>query len=199
MIDKPLINIITRVTRPKYFEVLERSIDIQTYDNFQWILGSDNNAITGDDVVKLTLSTDKPDVIPNGMYFAPYNLHCNTLASYCEEGWVHYMDEDDCYVNSRSLEKIASHCVDEDSIVVWKAQITPTFIVPNHSFGKTITAGDFSGIAFAFHTKHLPVKWTNLSYGDYRAGKELENRGLKIRWVNEVLTRTQAGPHSGKI
>ena len=83
-------------------------------------------------------------------------------------------------------------------MVIWKVQILPNWIVPSNSFGKFVKAGDISGIGFAFHSKHLPVEWGVLSYGDFRVATQLINKGLKPKWIDMVLTRTQDKPHNGK-
>ena len=109
-----------------------------------------------------------------------------------------YLDDDDMFSSAESLEIVAEHMVDENELLVWKVAITPHWIVPNKTFGKCITAGDFSGIGFAFHTKHLPVDWGFYSYGDYRVATQLLQKGLKPVWINHVLTQTQNGAHNGR-
>jgi len=195
MMGRMMINIITRATRPHYFEVLEQSIDEQTYDDFQWIIGCDNDKITGDDVIKLTpVHTFAP--VPQGLYYAPYNMYLNRLQEEVKDGWCMAIDEDDMFVDKHSLARIASHIGDEDQILVWRVQILPNWIVPSHSFGKQITDSDFSGIGMLWHSKYKP-DWGFYSHGDYRAGTQLVEMGCKIKWINQVLTRTQKGPHNG--
>lgn len=192
-----MINIITRThNRETYFNALRASIESQTYKDINWIVGSDCACPYYPNAIKLYKDYQQPLFIPNGHYYAPYNKYLETLATYCKDGYIIYVDDDDCFVDENSLSTIIDN-VEEDKMLVWKVIITPTFIVPNRSFGKTITPADFSGIGFCFHTKHLPVEWGIYSYGDYRVGKQLESK-LKIKWLNKVLTRTQNGAHGGK-
>jgi len=191
-----LINIITRTHRQSYFRVLQQSIISQNYKDFNWIVGSDRDCTYYPQAIRLFMDYRIP-AIPKGMYHAPWNLHLNTLAEEVKEGYVMYLDDDDMFVNEKSLWRIAKAC-EEDCILVWKVQITKDWIVPSNSFGHFIKAGDFSGIGFCFHSKHLPVDWGCLSYGDYRVAWELQQKGLKIKWLGMVLTRTQNGANNGR-
>lgn len=194
-----MINILTRVSRPEYFNVLKASVDCQTYKHYKWVIGTDNFSVSGCDVVNFK-EVNNYAPVPLGLYYTPYNNYFSQLFPSCDNGWIMHMDDDDMFIDCNSLQTIADNCVDEDEIVVWKVQIKPDWIVPSkRTFGTTITVCDFSGIGFAYHIKHNPVDWGFWSQGDFRVGKQLEHRGLKIRWVDEVLTRTQKGPHNGKI
>lgn len=193
-----MINIITRThNRPNEFNILKSTLEQQTYKDYNWIVGSDTDCPYYPDAIRYTIDNQVPVSIPFGHYHAPWNLYLNRLQEEVKEGYVMYIDDDDCFKYKNSLEMI-SKFVEEDKILIWKVEITPKFIVPSYSFGKTITAGDFSGIGFCFHSKHLPVDWGCYSYGDYRVGKQLEEKGLKLKFINVILTRTQNGAHNGK-
>lgn len=194
-----IINIIIRThNREKEFDVCYKSIKEQSYPNYALHIGSDSNLpCYYPNAVKLTTDNNAPSHIPAGHYFAPWNLHLETLAKHVVPGYVMYLDDDDKFSGPKSLQRIASN-VSEDALLVWKVQIVPGWIVPSKSFGYQITPGDFSGIGMCFHTKHLPVTWGNISYGDFRVASQLIKRGLKIRWLDMVLTQTQAGPRNGK-
>lgn len=190
--NKPLISILTRASRPEYFDVLMKSIKSQTYDNYDWIIGSDNNTVTGD-AIKL-LKTDSFAPIPRGLYYAPYNMYLNRLQEEVQDGFVMALDDDDCFYDENSLQTIVQNIGSEDELLVWKVQINPNWIVPSRSFGHSIVACDFSGIGMLWHSKYKP-NWGYWSQGDYRAATQIVNMGCKIKWVDEVLTRTQRGPH----
>lgn len=191
-----VLNIITRTHRQQYFEVCKQSVETQTYKNINWIVGSDADCHYYP-AIKLFKDYRKPALILSGHYFAPYNLHLNTLALEVKEGYVMYLDDDDRFTDENSVQRIMNE-VQEDTMLVWKVKITDKFIVPSHSFGDRITAGDFSGIGFCVHSKHLPVDWGRVSYGDYRVAMQLLEKGLKIKWINEILTQTQNGANHGR-
>lgn len=194
-IVKPIINILCRTYRPEYFKVCLESIKAQTYHNYALIVGSDTDCPYYPLAEKLFKNYQKPDYIPEGHYYAPYNLYLNQLQKSCVTGWVLALDEDDAFRNEYSLQKIVDNIDNEDQLLIWKVQILPNWEVPSYSFGKAITATDISGIGFLYHTKYNPVDWGCLSQGDYKVAKQLEAKGLKIKWINKVLTRTQKGPH----
>lgn len=193
------MNILTRTHRERYFRVLQQSMAEQTYRDFNWIVGSDLHSCDYyPDAIRLQKPIWQPMHIPQGMYFAPHNLYLNSLQEKVQDGWIMYLDDDDMFASPNSLQRIVDNLRNENEMVIWKVQITPQWIVPSHSFGNEIKAGDISGIGFAFHSKHLPVDWGTLSYGDFRVAMQLKNKGLKPRWVDWVLTRTQNGANNGR-
>jgi len=194
-----IINIITRThNRKDYFEVCKKSVLSQTaIDRVNWIVGSDVECNYYPEAIRLFTDIRVPVGIPAGMYHAPWNLHLDTLQQEVRSGYVCYLDDDDMFTNEKSVMRILN-AVEEDKLLVWKVQITPQWIVPTTSFAHYIKAGDFSGIGMAFHSKHLPVTWGNISYGDYRVAWQLQQKGLKIKWLDMVLTKTQKGANNGK-
>lgn len=194
-----LINILTRTHRPAYFKALQQSIMSQTYKDINWVVGSDLDRC---DYYPEAIKLFKPQLILNNIQPplapAPYNHYLDIMQETVKEGYVMYLDDDDFFTSTASLEAIADN-VREDSLLIWKVRIKGEWIVPTyHSFGKRIQAGDISGIGYCFHSKYLPVEWGYTTYGDYRVAKQLESKGLKIKWLDMVLTRTQAGAHGGK-
>ena len=193
------VNVITRThNRQDYFKVCRDSVVAQTYPLVNHIVGSDTECNYHSEYIMLARDYRKPDYMPQGHYHAPWNLYLNTLATVCIDGWVMYLDDDDCFATPEALQIISNHFNDENNLIIWKVAIKPQWIVPNKSFAKQVTAGDFSGIGFSFHTKHLPVDWGCLSYGDYRVAQQLLFKGLKPLWIDKVLTKTQNGAHNGR-
>lgn len=194
-----MISILTRTHREKYFKVLQQSVESQTCKDYNWIVGSDLEECTYyPNVIKLVKPIAEVHNIPQGMYYAPWNHYLDIMQETVTGGWIMYLDDDDTFTNEKSLKRIVNACTDENELVIWKVQILPNWIVPSNSFGKFVKAGDISGIGFAFHSKHLPVEWGYLSYGDFRVATQLINKGLKPRWIDMVLTKTQIGWHNGK-
>lgn len=189
-----MINIITRThLRPEHFKVCRASVILQTYTDVNHIVGSDTTCDYFKAIRMAKKSHSKrKDAI--GKRPAPYNLHLNELATYCKEGYVMYLDDDDMFVHRKSLETIMSH-VSEDKVTLWKVDINGRIVPCDDNFGKVIP-NDISGIGFCFHTKHLPVNWGSWTGGDYRVIKSLTDK-LEMEWIDQVLTRTQGVPHKG--
>lgn len=199
--DEPLpwVNILTRThDRPMEFAKCLESINMQNYENINHIVGSDVPCNYCEDVLPLTFPPHQFIPVPNGYYYAPWNLHLNTLQQEVEDGWIMYLDDDDMFVHSGCVTEIMKHITSDDDLIIWKVQIYPNFIVPSHSFGKQVTAGDVSGIGFMYNAKHLPIDWGCISYGDYRAIQQLINKGLNPVWIDQILTMTQNGARNGK-
>lgn len=195
-----IVNVITRTSnREAYFNACRQSVLSQTkVEDINWIVGSDRECPYYPEAIRVYKDIRVPVGIPVGMYHAPWNLYLDTLQEYCKEGVVCYLDDDDCFSSQKSVQRIQNAFDNDNQLVVWKVKITPKWTVPSHSFGRLITAGDFSGIGMAFHVKHLPVTWGNLSYGDYRVAWQLLQKGLTVKWLDIVLTQTQNGAHNGR-
>lgn len=199
--NKPVVNILSRLSNKKlHTEMMIRSVTGQTYQPINHILGADVELDFMDKskYIPLTLPF-KMCKVPDGLYYAPYNQHLNTLAKEVKEGIIMYMDFDDQYTREDSIETIVNSFDHENQLIVWKVKITPQFIVPSWSFGKSIEPCDISGIGFAYyHNPRLKTDWGWFSQGDYRVAKQLENQGLEVKWVNQILSQTISGPHNGQ-
>ena len=194
-----LINVITRThDRQKLFEVCRKSVLNQTHENINHIIGSDVECSYYPEAIKLSpkeVQYPKPEI---GTYPAPWNLHLNELNTYVKDGWVMYLDDDDKFVYNNSVSMIVENIDNEDQLLLWKVNINEGWIVPSDEyFGKAIVPGNISGIGIMFHSKHLPVDWGSWSYGDYRVLSQLQKK-LKLKWINQVLTKTQGMPNNGR-
>ena len=198
--NKPIVNILCRThNRKEYFQKCYQSIKSQTYPNYALHVGSDCDCPYYPLALPLkTAELEYPQPQPSS-YAAPWNKHLETLAEHVVPGYVIYLDDDDKFVDENSLQTIVDN-LEEDLLLIWRVQITPNFIVPRlEDFGTVIQGGNISGIGIAFHTKWLPVKWSTWSYGDFRIIRELvEDKGINPKFLNKILTSTQAGAHNGQ-
>lgn len=194
-----LVNVITRThDRPLHFEMSRNTVTGQTHQDINHIVGTDIDCPYFPSAIRVKEPELFLGKIPNGHYFAPWNKYLEELALHCKEGLVMYLDDDDRFTCPDAIERILKYYQHDNQMLVWKVRIDLNMTVPSYSFAKEITAGDFSGIGFMFHTKHLPVKWSNISYGDFRVAHQLVNKGLEVVWINEILTTTISGANNGK-
>jgi hypothetical protein len=199
--NKPVVNVLSRLSNQRlHTEMMIRSVSGQTYQPINHILGADVELDFMDESkyikLKLPFNILQP---PKGLYYAPHNQHMNTLLNEVKEGIIIALDYDDMYTREDSIETIVNSFDHENQLVIWRVQITPQFIVPSYSFGKAIMPSDISGIGFAYYyNPKLKVDWGWFSQGDYRVAKQLENQGLEVKWVNQILTKTISGPHNGQ-
>jgi hypothetical protein len=108
-----------------------------------------------------------------------------------------YLDDDDMFVNSNSLDKIAGSVVTDDDLMLWRVDING-LIIPRDKVLGAVTAGNISGIGFMFNSKHLPINWSSWSFGDYRVISQLIAKGLNVVWIDDILTKTQGTPNHGR-
>ena len=190
------MNVIIRTyRRPNGFNKCYISLLNQTYKGIRAIVGCQELCpyFFALRLSRKAVSGDKPLLGKP----APYNLHLNELNTHVKEGWVMYLDDDDMFVHDNAVQVIMDSITSEDDLLIWKVKIKKKIVPSDRAFGKAIIPGDISGIGFAFHSKHLPVDWGCYTYGDYRVITELASRGLKIQWIDQILTRTQGRPGRG--
>jgi len=173
------------MVEPEYFKKCKKSILEQTYKKINHIVGTDTKCDYYDDaIVLLPKSTQQPQLMPErGTYPAPWNLHLNELATYVKDGWVMYLDDDDMFSHKNALKLIVSNIENDDQILLWRVKIKINeqgWIVPDDkAFGKSIEAGNFSGIGMMFHSKYLPVDWGSWSFGDFRVWSSATGKRFK--------------------
>lgn len=191
-----VVNIITRThERSDMFFKCKHSIDSQTYNNINHIIGSDSACRYYPRAIRLNKQVVS-GIQPSKTYAAPYNLHLNELAKYVKRGWVMYLDDDDMMYSNSAIDEIMSHADSEDLLILWRVDINGK-IVPKEGNMNRIVCGDISGIGFMFHSKYLPVDWGCWSLGDYRVITSLAKK-LKTKWINKVFTKTQGFPRRGR-
>lgn len=196
----PVINVLTRTyKRPNSFAKCRDSVLSQTYIKGEGKFNDRSmkiNHIVGSEVdcpyypaIRLSKKEGK---------YLPWNLHLNDLGKKVKTGWVMYLDDDDMFSSPTSVQEIVDEIVDENTMLIWKVQIS-TWTAPNNTWFGRLKRGQVSGIGILFHSKHLPVPWEDRYCSDFHVAEYLSKR-LKIKWVNKILTRTQGGKnHHGQV
>jgi hypothetical protein len=197
---RPLINILTRTHRKECFMKCEESISSQSYKNYRHILCIDDESslkyINSTDYIKVKRTKKK-----NFKHF-PYNLYLNEMYKKIDNGWIMFLDDDDCFHTTDSLEIIASHIESEDDrdvLFLWKVRIpTQNRTVPSNSgFAKKPQMGNITTQGFCFHSRHVAcAQWDNERCSDFRVVDSLYNSLPTIKWIDEILTAMQTGPGS---
>jgi len=198
----PVVNILTRTfKRPNSFKECRKSIMSQTYIQGEGKFNDRSmkiNHIVGSEVI-CPYYRDAIRLKPKTGKFLPWNLHLNDLGKQVKTGWVMYLDDDDMLLKDTSVQEIVDQIDHEEQLLIWKVKIN-TWTAPNDKhFGKIIKQGQVSGIGILFHSKHLPVPWEARPASDYHIIKYLSDH-LEVKWINKILTGTQAGKnHHGKM
>ncbi len=203
--ELPLINILVRChDRKQSLKRLWDSIEAQGYRNWRVIASYDNERtwkyLVPYRFEKVAVEPEpKPKSRPYGddyKGFLASNLYLNALADRVDRGYIMYLDDDD-YLAPGALSRIAKN-LSEDNVTLWRATSKTGKPIPSdENFGK-IVAGDISGIAFAYHSKHKELaRWEPWRRGDFRVIRNLSNH-LTQTWINEELTKiSSALPEKG--
>jgi glycosyltransferase involved in cell wall biosynthesis len=201
-VEKPLVNILMRTSkRPKYFEKCLESIDNQTYDNINLIISVDDDE-TEEYVSKLTdeyIRVNKyngkiPNLDKTGIRrAAPYNLYLNSLKNQVTDGWIMFLDDDDCFTKDTAIEEIVSNITSDDDLLLWKVQFPNRVIPEDYLFKfKKIQINHISMIGFMYHKKHdHKVKFDYFSGGDFYFMNQLYPKIPNQIWINEIYTSIQ--------
>lgn len=203
---KPLFNILIRTSgRPNYFKECVKSIYNQTYKNWNIIIGVDD-VISEDYTVSEKGRTvlykfdeykknKRPEGDEYGIFFK-YNLYLNELQKEVNDGYIMYLDDDDCLNDKNSLQKLSQEIENEDTFVIWRVKFPNRLVPSNENFGKPPVMKDISGIGFTFHNKYK-IDWEPYKRGDYRVAKELYNTIPNKKFFNEVITKLQRDIEDG--
>lgn len=111
----PLINVLVRTSnRPQLFARCLESIEEQTYKNVRVIVGYDNDQALS----YIPEHIEKVPVHANKAIPFYYDLYCNQLKKYVEEGWFMFLDDDDFFHAPTVLQEISKHMVGEHEAII---------------------------------------------------------------------------------
>jgi len=208
---KPLlVNILIRTSkRPNYFRTCMESVHSQTYPNIRTIVSYDNEESL--DYVSAYRDIEAIRVFPGPEPYAPLpadypydyyrlhpNLYLNTLMDLVSDGFVVYLDDDDKFMHSDSLEVIVNHISSSDDLLIWKVQFPGRYLPEDKFFGKKPVFGHIGTCGFAFHSKYIPqVRWEGWSGGDYRVVSALYDLVPNKVFIDKILTGIQRDYRGG--
>ncbi len=188
---KPPVYVLIRTSgRPKFFKILMKTINRQTYQNIITIVHTDNNNdkyVTGDIIVE-----GRPQShLGRGFY----NLYNNALLKAIPDppGWYIFIDDDDMYRTPDAIERFVKTSK-KDYINVARADRGGGRIWPKNWKGQKI----FQTECFMLHTKHRRIaKWPSKRGGDHTYTKQITKK-LPINWIEGlIITKAQAGKGRG--
>lgn len=204
--NKPLINILIRTSgRPNYFESCMSSIYSQSYKNWNVIVSiDDKESIKYTQKhkcldIEVNYKNFKIPIPPNNQDYGIgfiYNLYLNDLQDKVKDGYVVYLDDDDCLSNTDSLKKLVNEIKTNDDIVFWRVGFPNRLVPSDENFGKEPIIKDISGIGFCFHIKNKKI-WEPYKRGDYRIAKQLYNQIPNKIFINQVITKLQREKEDG--
>ena len=185
-----MINILTRTSnRPKYFRDCIKSLESQTYKDWRLIISADDdftqNYVNEYDYGHLYINIKGE----KGAY--PFNRYFNIMQNYIKEGWIIYYDDDVIFKKPESLEIIADHCKDEDTLVFWKYEFRDGRILPDAGYWKKYPQRKHidSG-CFAHHCKYR-TQWNDARASDSMVVQQLYKQIPNKIWINDILIFAQ--------
>ena len=108
--NKPLINILLRISRLDYLQRCLRSIRAQTYYPIAVHATIDRDRISSDDQqdfpFRSLTSVQKKDFPACSHH---WNLYCNALISKVADGWFMFLDDDDQLAETTVIEKLVEY------------------------------------------------------------------------------------------
>jgi hypothetical protein len=204
--ENPIVNILVRTAnRPNFFEKCIKSIQKQSYHNINIFVSIDDKS--NDYTIKYpvypifvnkTNEYHLPDSSVNYGRVMTYNLYFNSMYSRIEKGLIIYLDDDDCYPDEKTIEKIVNEYKKGNELIIWKVKIGNKTIPEPEYFGKEPAVFQISGIGFAFDAKYKnDTIWEEFKRGDFRVAKKLYNIIPNCSHINEILACSQDGAHHG--
>ena len=207
----PLFNILIRTSnRPNYFHDCIASVLDQDYSNFNIIVGFDSpeseKYILKFPCARLPLERFPEDAkIPPkpvgenyGIWF-PFNSYFNQLLSYVAEGFVLYLDDDDCMMDREALRRLAMIITEKPDCdaIFWRVKF-PKRLVPSETNWqkKRPICNDISTIGFLHSTAIKPI-WEPWKRGDFRVADYIYNRSVNAYWLDAALSGLQRKVEDG--
>ena len=187
--DEKLFNILIRTCyRPNLFNKCINSILKQNYKNINIVISYDNKKSI--DYLKKYNNIDNINYyfidIKGGEF--KYELYQNLLLDKVKDGFVIFLDDDDCFLNDNSLHLINSEIQDANTLILWKYLRSDMEIYPEDI--SNIYLGSIASCSYCFNIKYLNnCKWIDQHGGDYLFFEQLLfKNNFDRKFIHEILT-----------
>lgn len=191
-----LINILTRTSnRPIGFNNCRQSVVKQTYGNIKHYVTYENdqdlNYINPWDVIKIKVQKPKNIKVSGDLIYAPYNLYCNEMLEYVDEGWILFLDDDVNLLHNKVLQEIVSEIktANEDTIFIWQMRYPNGKVLPlkKHFKEEKIEINNIDTTCFIFHSKYKEcATWDEWKTSDFRFLAALFKKIPNKKWIEKV-------------
>lgn len=197
-------NILVRTSgRPNYFAACIESIKRQSYPYFQVLVSYDTP-----DTYEYVCNYENIKIIPvekaqhkpeprkehpaNVELFLP-NLYFNKLLQYTQEGYIIFLDDDDCFLENDTLETLNNYINGPDDLLFWRVRFSKNRLLPrDENFGQPPIFTQINTSGFSFHTNYLSTgQWDGWRGGDYFVVSKLYRVVPNKLYINRAFTGLQ--------
>lgn len=190
-----MITIITRTSnRPKYFAQNRKSILEQTYQPITHLVGVDDvtsaNYVLEHGVQPIGINRHQLiDKYGNGT--AVHNLYFNELMQHVKTPHVMILDDDDCLINSASIEKIMSYQLNERTLAVFQMEFINNTILPPKEILTQKPQQGLIGSPCVIAPTNLAKKivWDGNAAGDFRYIEQLYEKAPMRLFIPETIVK----------
>lgn len=190
-----MLTIITRTSnRPKYFAQNRKSILEQTYPNITHLVGVDNKEsaeYVKEHGINPILINRQKLINRHGLGTAVHNLYFNELMQHVKTPLVMILDDDDCLINSASIEKIMNYQFNERTLVVFQMEfINNTILPPKEILTQKPQQGLIGSpcvIAPTYLAKN--IIWDANAAGDFRYIEQLYEKASMRLFIPETIVK----------
>ena len=186
--EEKLINICIRTcNRPNYFETCIQSIFNQNYKNYKILVSYDSHECLKY-LKKYDIEYFYPNVKSDEKY--KFNLYCNLLMDKIKNGFVLFLDDDDCLTHPNCFKIMNENIESDNDLLIWKFLKPDKCIYPNDI--KNIKLGQIDSTSFTFNiNQKKEAYWDDKQCSDFRFFQRLINNKLfKIKIINYILVKT---------
>lgn len=190
--ELPLINVLVRTSnRPQLFARCLESIKDQTYKNVRIIVGYDN----AEALNYVPSSIERIPVHANKAIPYYYDLYCNQLKRYVEEGWFFFLDDDDFLHGRNALKNIAQHLTQPGAVICQFLRNSWPKPVDSAIKAGKIVEGKIGLPSLVLHSKYKDVAGLDgYKSGDYRYILSVSTM-VKTKFVPVILVETDRRSH----
>ena len=127
---------------------------------------------------------------------SPYNVFLKIAEKAVQPGWVIYLDDDDYFTDSDTLQTIVDEInkFDNNTLHIFKVEQEKGKIKPSDKYWEYMKTGhpfvlhEIGGSNYVFHSKYLDYTvWDEWSGADYRTAKNLERVTMNKNFVDRVI------------
>tara|TARA_B110000971_G_C19963410_1_gene479037 strand:+ start:585 stop:1397 length:813 start_codon:yes stop_codon:yes gene_type:complete len=184
------INILIRTSnRPTLFKTNLTSIKNQNYKNYKiYISFEDEQTLSY--ILKYIKNLNNVEILRVNMDINShinnysYNDYCNRLLAKVSDGYVIFLDDDDCFTHKNCL-KVINENIEEDNILFWSYLRADKIIYP---IKKNIQIGDMVSCGFCHHIS-LESKWPRKRNGDFYYINNILKNNIEFKKIKLILTR----------